>query len=387
MNRERLVRGVQAIVALTLATFGYLVWHAIAVEKASLALGLGDVHAGWIALAAVLALSEGMLGGLRMFVLCRVLAPELRVRTAILSEFVLMFVGGITPAQLGAPISQVAILVHGGMGFAAVATAEMLTAVCTIVFFLVSAVGVLALRHAGLFVLPSDLDWLMTVSAMVFGSVLALLVVSATWPPLLKSWIRGGAALLSPVLCAGLRVVARVPGAAAFAARNLAGVEHGRAAARLLTTVDDFHAGVAVYRRVGKLAVLAAELLTVGLFWSRFAIAYFLLLGLGISTSPATFVAEAPPFVQVLLVQTVLNFALYLSPTPGASGIAEVGSTTLMIPWVRGAHELPYLVLWRALALFLCMTVGGVYVFRYLGADVLAERVREAEAERLARDA
>ena len=44
-------------------------------------------------------------------------------------------------------------------------------------------------------------------------------------------------------------------------------------------------------------------------------------------------------------------------------------------------------MLWRFLALFLCMFVGGLYVFRYLGTDVLEKKVKEVEAERRAVDA
>ena len=53
-------------------------------------------------------------------------------------------------------------------------------------------------------------------------------------------------------------------------------------------------------------------------------------------------------------------------------------------PWVSGPFELPYLVLWRLLSLFLCMFVGGIYVFRYLGTDVLEERVKQTEAAKRA---
>src|SRR5262249_55484197 len=141
-----------------------------------------------------------------------------------------------------------------------------------------------------------------------------------------------------------------------------------------------FHAGFRIYLKRGKRAYLTAQLLTFGFFCSRFAVAYFILLGLGIPTTPKTFVTIGPPIVQVVLVQALLNFALYLSPTPGASGIAEAGSNALMSPWVSGVHELPYLVLWRILALFLCMFVGGIYVFRYLGTDVLEKRIKEQEA-------
>src|SRR5262249_24097032 len=153
------------------------------------------------------------------------------------------------------------------------------------------------------------------------------------------------------------------------------------------------HAGVQIYVRRGKRAYAAAFVLTFAFFISRFAVAYFVLLGLGLSTAPSTFVSIGPPIVQVILVQALLNFALYLSPTPGASGVAEAGSATLMSPWVSGVYELPYLVIWRLLAMFLCMFVGGLYVFRYLGTDVLEEQVKATEeqkrlleAERLAKE-
>ena len=86
----------------------------------------------------------------------------------------------------------------------------------------------------------------------------------------------------------------------------------------------------------------------------------------------------------MILVQVLLNFALYLSPTPGASGVAEAGSSAIMSPWVQPPFVIAYLVLWRILSLFLCMFVGGIYVFRYLGTDVLEQRIKDSEAEKRA---
>ena len=43
----------------------------------------------WLVVAAVCALQEGVCGGLRMWVLCRVLIPTIRPRVGIISEFVL----------------------------------------------------------------------------------------------------------------------------------------------------------------------------------------------------------------------------------------------------------------------------------------------------------
>src|SRR4051794_25431303 len=117
MTRGAFVRGIQLIVAITLLTFAYLVWDSIRTSKVDLVAGFANVKIGWLVLAAILALQEGVCGGLRIFVLGRVLSKELKVRTAVTSEFVLMFCAGVTPGQLGAPLSQVAVLVHGGMRF------------------------------------------------------------------------------------------------------------------------------------------------------------------------------------------------------------------------------------------------------------------------------
>jgi glycosyltransferase 2 family protein len=382
MNRATLVRGIQLIVAITLVTFTYLLYDSVVTQKTDLSAGLSNLKPGWLLVAAMLAVQEGVFGGLRMFALCRVLSKELRVRTAVISEFVLMFCAGVTPGQAGAAPSQVAVLAYGGMRLVDVATASLLAASCTVLFFLASAVLIFTLRATGLLVVPNGahIDWLLVVSALTFGSGLIALVLCAAYPPLLKGGIRLLAPLLGAVYRPILRLVRRISRFRIWAEASLA--KRGALRDRLLVSVDEFHAGFRIYFRRGKLAYAAASLLTFGFFCSRFAVSYFILLGLGLPTTPETFVTIGPPIVQVVLIQALLNFALYLSPTPGASGVAEAGSAALMSPWVRGPFELPYLVLWRVLALFLCMFVGGIYVFRYLGTDVLEKRIKETEAQK-----
>jgi uncharacterized membrane protein YbhN (UPF0104 family) len=384
MNRRAIVRGIQLIVFITLATFSFLTYSDIESNEASLSAVLAGVKPGWLVLGAVLALQEGVCGGLRIFVLGRVLSPALRARTAVISEFVLMFCAGVTPGQAGAAPSQVAVLVYGGMRLVDVATASLLTAACTITFFLASALLIFVLRATGHLVVAggAKIDYLLGLSVVVFGSGLVGLVLCAAYPPLLKGLFRALAIPLGAAMRLSLHALARVGRLRAWAERHLA--QPGALRDRLVRSVDEFHEGFRIYLRRGKAAYALAQLLTFGFFCSRFAVAYFILLGLGIPTTPGTFVTVGPPVVQVVLIQALLNFALYLSPTPGASGIAETISDALMAPWVSGAYKIPYLVLWRILALFLCMFVGGIYVFRYLGTDVLEARVKEAQAQKRA---
>ena len=382
MNRRRLIRGIQLVVAITLASLGYQLYRSLRAEQASFGPVLAGMKPLWLALGSLLALQEGVFGGIRMFVLARVLTPEIKVRHGIVSEFVLMFVAGVTPGQLGAPISQVVVLVNAGMKVAEVATAEFMTAFCTLTFFLLTALGLMVLRGNGLLVLPKEaaaLDYFVALSACVFGLTLLGLIVCAVFPPLLKGVVRACARITSPLWQLIVGWISRPARMRAFRDRDIA--RKGHLSSRLLGGIDAVHQGFQVYLARGKLAVLAAFGLTLGFFCSRFAVTYFILKGLGLSTTPSTFIALGPPIVQIILVQALLNFALYLSPTPGASGIAEVGSAALMRPWVSGAYQVPYLILWRVMALFLCMFVGGIYVFRYLGADVLEAEAKKAEDE------
>lgn len=382
MNRRALVRGIQLVVLLTLASLAWVLYSSVSREQASLAEGFSRLSLGWLLVAAVLALQEGVCGGLRMWVLARVLEPKLHVRTAITSEFVLMFVAGVTPGQAGAPVSQIAVLVNGGMRIADVATAELLTASCTVSFFLLTAAGVAVLKSTGNLALDggAGVDVLLWISTGTFGMALFGMTLAAASPRLLKLVVGVLARVVGPLYRALLRALASSRRLGPWATRQLAA--EGRFVRGVERTIDDFHAGIRLFVRKGKLAYATAFLLTFGFFCSRFAVSYFILLALGVPTEPRTFVTVGPPIVQIIIVQAVLNFALYLSPTPGASGVAEAGSNALMRPWVSGAAELPYLVLWRILALFLCMFVGGLYVFRYLGTDVLEERVKKAEAEK-----
>lgn len=381
MNRATLVRGTQGVIAITLLTFTFFAWRAGVVQHAQVGAVFGTARPLWFVVAAAFALQEGLCGGLRMFVLGRVLCPGLRLRTAVASEFVLMFVAGITPGQLGAPVAQVATLVEGGMPFADIATAELVTAFCTIVFFLGTALALLGLRVSGLLNVPGAeaLDALVGLSTAVFGACFVLLALSVLHPPALKAIFRRAAQVLGGPWHGTLGVVSKMPFAAGLAARE--GLRPGRLLRGLLHFVDRVHEGFAIYRARGKAAVATAFALTLGFFWARFAVAYFILLGLGLSTTPRGFVTVGPDVVKVVVVQSLLNFALYLSPTPGASGVAEASSALLMSPWLPTAYEVPYLLLWRVLSLFLCMFVGGIYVFRYLGTEVLERRSREAEAE------
>ena len=384
VTRKAMIRGVQVVVVITLCTFAWLIYRSVSSKEADLAAGLAHLHPVWLVVAALSGLGEGIFGGLRCWLLGRVLWPGLRARTGIASEYALIFAGGVTPAQAGSAPTQIAVLMHAGMRFAHVAATAVMVGTCTILFYVVAAIGLLIARHSGVLVVEhgEEIDWLVRASAVGFGVALVAIVFAATNPPVVKGAAGVLAFVLSPLWRGGLRLATRLGPLRQRAHRALE--RRGALVERVHAGIDEVHAGFRVYARRGKRAYLGAILCTWGLFLSRFSVAYFLLLGLGLDTTPSTFVMATPAYVQVIVIQTLLNFALYFSPTPGASGIAEAGTAYLMAPWVPDAFALPFVVLWRLMAFFLSMFVGGLYVFRFLGTDVLEERTKEADAARQA---
>ena len=74
------------------------------------------------------------------------------------------------------------------------------------------------------------------------------------------------------------------------------------------------------------------------------------------------------PMLRVFLMQFVIFFITYFSPTPGASGVAEL-STYWIIASAAGQQNLlgVYTVIWRFFTSFLGVGVGALVVLSLIG--------------------
>jgi uncharacterized protein (TIRG00374 family) len=88
----------------------------------------------------------------------------------------------------------------------------------------------------------------------------------------------------------------------------------------------------------------------------NFLIAFFLLRGLGVNAN----------FFRVTILQIVLTYSLAFMPTPGASGLAEGSAFGLFRDVVPKSILGVYVVLWRFFTSYLGMIVGGIALSRYL---------------------
>ncbi|MFW6256535.1 MAG: lysylphosphatidylglycerol synthase transmembrane domain-containing protein [Bacillota bacterium] len=72
-------------------------------------------------------------------------------------------------------------------------------------------------------------------------------------------------------------------------------------------------------------------------------------------------------FLQAYVMQTIFYLVLPFMPTPGASGIAEIGFASLFVSFIPG--NLIGLVMfgWRLFTFYFMLLAGGIFVFREIG--------------------
>ena len=88
----------------------------------------------------------------------------------------------------------------------------------------------------------------------------------------------------------------------------------------------------------------------------NFLIAFLLLRGLGVNAN----------FFRATILQIILTYSLAFMPTPGASGLAEGSAFGLFRDIVPKSILGVYVVLWRFFTSYLGMIVGGIALSRYL---------------------
>ncbi|MEE9132332.1 MAG: lysylphosphatidylglycerol synthase transmembrane domain-containing protein [Gemmatimonadota bacterium] len=154
-------------------------------------------------------------------------------------------------------------------------------------------------------------------------------------------------------------LLALLPGLARTAIRRIMGTDHPRIE-RVLFQFDEMHKGIVAYwRESGTLLFILAILSGAVHFGSRFVLGYVVLRG---------FVAEAP-FLQVVLLHIVLQYLLFVMPTPSGAGIGELITAAVMSPFLTPALVLPYVVVWRLFLNYGTVTVGGGLLLTWLGKD------------------
>ena len=126
--------------------------------------------------------------------------------------------------------------------------------------------------------------------------------------------------------------------------------------------VDNFNAGLVKFMNHGRSGLVWGFLFTL-LFWlSEFAIASLLLVGLG----------QPPYLIESFVVQLIIAIIMMIPLTPGSSGIAELGATSLYSIFVPSSIVCVFVLLWRLILYYLNILLGLLSSLVIVRREILA---------------
>lgn len=289
----------------------------------------------WFLPAAGLTVASWLGGGLRIKSLLGAHRSQLSFMKCVQLSVACTAMGYLTPSSTGSGPAVIYGLMRQDYSFGRSAAVNTMSFLANIVFLSLAGLGAWALG-AG--------DRVADIRLPVAGLSAAALF---RW----SAWIFGlGVAIVL--------ALALLPNVARGVIRRLLGPEHPRIE-RVLYQFDEMHDGIVIYWREGKLRFLGAVLSGLIHFGSRFVLGYVVLRG---------FVVEAP-FLDVVLLHIVIQYLLFVMPTPSGAGIGEVITAAVMSPFLTPALVLPYTVVWRIFLNYGTVALGGTVMMGWLGAD------------------
>ena len=275
-----------------------------------------------------------VLSGARIYIFAASVCPKISFLSSVQASLANIFLGGVTPSQTGGGPGQIYVLYKEGMNvFDAMVVSFIGCFLGTAIFFPVCGLAVT------IFAEPSAIDF--RLQYVVKGSILAfslIVVLSVT-------------ALVRPVKfqAAVDSLLRRTPALGRW-------LEKKGTLRSWVTLFGRYHDLWMFFLRRGRRILLGGFLLTGLVYFNKFAIAYVVLKGLGISA----------PFWEVVYAQLVMMLIFYFSPSPGASGIAEVSVAAVMGNIIPHGYEGAFVLLWRFFSLYAALVVGAVVLFRYV---------------------
>ena len=150
--------------------------------------------------------------------------------------------------------------------------------------------------------------------------------------------------------------------------RNLVRKNYGlkRLLVRGRKELREFHHSMELLAQHKKSLLLAA--CCTFLYWSSlFLIVPVILRGLGYE----------PNFFQSYIMLTIFNLIIPYMPTPGASGMAELGFASIFVSFIPKGIIGLVTFLWRFASFYLILIIGGFFTFRELGWERRKEKDNE----------
>jgi uncharacterized protein (TIRG00374 family) len=285
---------------------------------------------------ALIATLDWLGGGVRLFIFARKINPKITVWSCVEANLANIFMGAVTPAQTGGGPSQIYVLCKQGLRIPQAFTVTLMTFIATVLYFVFIIPAAFALGHL-LTKLPplQSINYFLKFSAGFCVIFLIVLFITLSKPKILR------------------KIIALIFKLIRF--RKVKSKSN-----QFLEGYDESHELLTQFLFDEKKSVFYEFLITIVMFFSAYIPAYWIIRSLGVDAD----------FIQLMLIQIVLSFAIYFSPTPGGSGTAELGSAALMQIFLPANLLGVYTVLWRLLVRYIAVVIGGIVMLKYLGKEI-----------------
>ena len=297
----------------------------------------------YLLLALVLVVLMWFSQGMSMMILARALGEKISLAEGTKNYLAGSFVSNVTPSSSGGGPFQVLLLHRKGISVGK--ATSIITVQWSMRHLLFGIVGPVLFLFYGKYIDPGKLPQNMFNLAVFGGTFITIAMLFFVWKPQV---LPGVAAFLM-----------RLPGFRRYFHR--AGNEEKFKALieKTYHEIEVFHKCLWTLAAEKKLALLVSALF-IGLYWLFFfMIAPVLLVGLG----------AKPYFMRAMIMQFIMFLVLPYIPTPGASGVAELGFAAFFAPFV----PLPLLgilaIAWRLLTYYGSIIFGGLITLRMMAAQ------------------
>ncbi len=337
MDRKKILLGIKIFIAISLATqFGIFFYTSYQNGGISFNIPFQKISFCMLSIAFFLSWFEGLISGIRIYFLMRVINPRITIITSIKAAYANIFMGAITPSQTGGGVAQIYIISRDGIPYSQASAGSIISFVCTL-FFLITSLISTSLFHSP--TMGYSLQLMMKSASVAVGTMALVFMGCMIFTHSINN--------LKFSLFVSLKNRGIIKDKKGRIENSLKKFAEGLVSCR--------ESILLMYKR-GKMAFFAGFMFTCLFFAIRLIIPYFIIIGLGSSVN----------VVEVMYIQLFIILVSYFSPTPGASGMAEVSSLVLMASLVATPLAAIYTFLWRFCTLYINTIIGGLLLYREL---------------------
>jgi len=325
-DKKHILKGFRLFVLLSVLGFAVIFLFTVSRESVH---ALRSLKVEYLFLVLFMVLADFYLGGLRIYVF---FTKEILKKVSLLdcakANLANIFVAAVTPSNTGGGPGQLYILNRRGVPLSGAISVSVINFFSSLVFFLLGFIVVFLFTKEGIF--AKSLTYLVRYSFLTFFVILLSTAFLIIRPESLKFLFRISAKII-----------------------GIFWKKDKEKQKKLLEKFEDQVVQLRFYTRhffqKEKLILFVSFLITILIYCNKYAMAYVIVKGLGLNVS----------FLQVMYLQIIQFFILYFSPTPGASGIAEVSSVSLMSTIIPTAYLPIFAILWRFFTNYVGVTLGA----------------------------